>query len=64
MDCNFGDEPSIRLTVFTIFELIYITWRALNSTDSFTKAREAFRRKLYNVYLVGKRPKNIRWYEH
>jgi hypothetical protein len=25
MDCNFGDEPSIRLTVFTIFELIYIT---------------------------------------
>ena len=62
MYCHFGDEPSIRLTVFTTFGVVCIIWRAIRNQETFSKAWKSFRRQLYNVYTTGKRPKIIRWY--
>ncbi|XP_045170105.2 solute carrier family 28 member 3-like isoform X2 [Mercenaria mercenaria] len=59
MYCNFGDEPSIRLTVFTVFGLLCISWKQLRNFECFRTAWKSFCRKVYALYSVGKRPKII-----
>ncbi|XP_053374462.1 solute carrier family 28 member 3-like [Mercenaria mercenaria] len=61
MYCNFGDEPSIRLTVFTVFGLLCISWKQLRNFECFRTAWKSFCRKVYALYSVGRRPKIIQW---
>ncbi|XP_045168425.2 solute carrier family 28 member 3-like [Mercenaria mercenaria] len=61
MYCNFGDEPSIRLTVFTVFGLLCISWKQLRNFECFRTAWKIFCRSVYTLYSVGRRPKIIQW---
>lgn len=62
MHCNFGDEASIRLTVFTALGLGYISWNRLLSHKSIENAWKSFLRAIRTFYSHGRRTKVIRWY--
>lgn len=62
MYSHFGDEESIRLTVFTALGLTYLSWTTINKWGKFQKSWNAFLRNVHNMYATGKRPMMIRWY--
>ncbi|XP_053374460.1 solute carrier family 28 member 3-like [Mercenaria mercenaria] len=62
MYCNFGDEPSIRLTVFTAFGVAYISWKNFQKLVCYRRTWGAFRKQLYSVYTDGRRPKITQWF--
>ena len=62
MFCNFGDEPSIRLTVFTIFGIIYLGWNKMMSYEKLQKVFKSVISSVHMTYKYGSRPKVIRWY--
>ncbi|XP_053373042.1 solute carrier family 28 member 3-like [Mercenaria mercenaria] len=61
MYCNFGDEGSIRLTVFTGFGVLYLGWNNLLSQDGIRKSWKSATSFIYMSYKYGSRPKVIRW---
>lgn len=61
MYCNFGDESSIRLTVFTGFGVMFLGWNKLLSYKKIRNLQKAVTSSIYLSFKYGSRPKVIRW---
>lgn len=61
MYCNFGDEASIRLTVFTGFGLAYIGWNKSLQFKSFRTTQKTIFSIVSLVYKNDRGRKFIRW---
>lgn len=62
MYCNFGDEGSIRLTVFTAFGLLYLGLTKLQKSGNLKRSCKTFLVQIHAIYSEGRRPTIIRWF--
>ena len=60
MYCHFGDEASIRLTVFTVFGTFLISWNLLMNSSASARINFYFS-ELYSCTKFGRRPVVIKW---
>ena len=60
MYCHFGDEASIRLTVFTVFGTFLISWNLLMNSSASARINY-YCSELYSCTKFGRRPVVIKW---
>ena len=60
MYCHFGDEASIRLTVFTVFGTFLISWNLLMNSSASARIN-FYCSELYSCTKFGRRPVVIKW---
>ncbi|XP_052801298.1 solute carrier family 28 member 3-like [Mya arenaria] len=62
MYCHFGDEPSVRLTVFTCLGVWLIFWRKIKLNEFVQNGIRGILAIVHAAYHSGQRPRIIRWF--